>query len=346
MKNILVIFGGTNNEHDISMNSAATIIRALSHHNIIPVYITKEGKWLLYDGKLDNLQNINWEKFGTPVVLSTDRTQKGLMRLVGDKFKLLCVDIVFPVLHGLYGEDGTIQGLCELAQIPYVGSGVLASAIGMDKSITKIIAKSLGIPCVKHILLTRYEFENGKRFLGKISRSIGYPCFVKPVCGGSSIGINKVTQKEDLKSAIEEALLYSSSVLIEKAIQGREINIAVLGDAHNAKTSEPGESLTDGMFFDYDLKYVNPAKLIIPDDLPEHIIINLKKYTLDIFKTMGCHGMARVDFFLEDEKIYFNEINTIPGLTSMSSYIKLWKASGVTIDMLVESLIEMARTSD
>jgi len=343
-KNILVLFGGTSPEHEISMASAAAVISALGRHNVIPVYITRKGKWLLYDGKLDNVFSIDWEKFGTPTILSPDRTHKGLLRIVGDKVKIIPIDVVFPALHGPDGEDGTVQGLCELAGLPYVGSGVLSSAICMDKAFAKIVAKSLKIPQGEYMVFKQDELTNAAVINRKIRTKIGYPCFVKPAAGGSSIGITKVKSKDELEEAIATALRYDNKILIEKAITGREIEIGILGQGATSKASIPGEIIPDGEFYDYDAKYVKPdSKTLIPADIPEEIAQVITKHALTMFNGVDGRGMARVDFFLDEEgKVFLNEINTVPVYTKISMYSKLWEASGVSREALVEQLIEMA----
>jgi len=342
-KNILVLFGGTSPEHEISMASAAAVIGALGRHNVIPVYITRKGKWLLYDGKLDNIQAIDWEKFGTPTVLSPDRTHKGLLRIVGDKVKIIPIDVVFPALHGRDGEDGTVQGLCELAGLPYVGAGVLSSALCMDKAFAKVVAKSLRIPQGEYLVFKQDEFDMPAA-LKKIRYKLGYPCFVKPAVGGSSIGISKAKDRKELEEALVLAFKFDNKVLVEKAISGREIEIGILGQGPGAKASIPGEIIPDGEFYDYDAKYVKPdSKTLVPADLPRETVDLIKKYALEMYQGVDGRGMARVDFFIDESgKVFLNEINTVPGYTKISMYSKLWDASGVPRQALVEQLIELA----
>jgi D-alanine-D-alanine ligase len=343
-KNVLVLFGGCSAEHDISISSAATVINLINKHNIIPVYITKSGKWLLYDGKLDNIRNIDWEKFGTPAALSPDRVNRGLLRVVGEKAKIIPVDVVFPVLHGLNGEDGTVQGLCELAGIPYVGCGVASSAICMDKVFTKLIARSLKIPQADYFAFTAAQLGDMETVLKTVRYKLGYPCFIKPAVGGSSVGISKVTGKKELIAAIELATSSSSKVIAEKAVTGREIECAVLGTGATAKASMPGEIIPGAEFYDYDAKYVNNTSATrIPADLPNETTEMIKDYALRIFNGLDCKGLARVDFFVEESgKVLFNEINTMPGFTGISMYPMLWEAEGISRQDLVDKLIEMA----
>ncbi|MCL1862866.1 MAG: D-alanine--D-alanine ligase [Defluviitaleaceae bacterium] len=344
-KNVLVIFGGVSPEHDISRKSVTSVVHALNGHTIIPVYITREGKWLMYDGKLDNIAGINWEKFGTPAILSPDRFNRGLLRIVSEKVKVVPVDVVFPVLHGPNGEDGTIQGLCELAGIPYVGCNVAASAIAMDKALMKLAAKGLKIPQADYLVFGADEVRADiKEVMKKIRYKIGYPCFVKPTVGGSSIGIFKVADKKALPDALDAALEFSSRVVVEKAVEGREVEVGVLGAGIDTSASVVGEVLSANEFYDYEAKYENAeSKTIVPADLPEETVAQLQKYAIDIFRAIGGSGMSRVDFFVTaDGKILFNEINTVPGFTSISMYADMWKASGLPWDKLISRLIEIA----
>ena len=345
MKNVLLLFGGCSPEHEISMASATSVISILKNYTIIPVYITRMGKWLMYDGKLDNVQNIDWDKFGTPAVLSPDRVNRGLLRTVGDKVKAIPIDVVLPILHGPNGEDGTIQGLCELAGIPYIGCGVLASATAMDKAMTKLIAKALKIPVGDFLVFESDQLhEDLSACMTKIGRKLGYPCFVKPSVGGSSIGITKVTNRKELKSAIETALDYSNKIVAEKFIPGREIEVGVLGVGITAKTSVTGETIADGEFYDYDAKYNKPgSKTVVPADITEETQQKIKEYALQIFRAIGGRGLSRIDFFVtEDGRIFFNEINTVPGFTSTSLYTKMWEESGIPSQELLDILIQIA----
>ncbi|MCL2217148.1 MAG: D-alanine--D-alanine ligase [Defluviitaleaceae bacterium] len=344
-KNVLVLFGGCSPEHEISKESANAVMGALGRHNIIPVYITRAGKWLLYDGKLDSIQGIDWEKFGTPAILSPDRVNRGLLRIVGDKVKTIRVDVVFPVLHGPNGEDGTVQGLCELAGIPYVGCGVTASAVAMDKSTARLVARSFKIPQADFLVFDRVQLKADiKSALKKIRYKLGYPCFVKPNTGGSSIGISKASNRKELITALETAAGLSSRVIVEKAVTGREIEIGILGTGIDAKASVAGEIIPAGEFYDYDSKYENPdSQTIVPADLPEEILAKLQKYSLEIFRAIGGRGLARADFFVtEDGVVLFSEINTVPGFTKISLFGKVWEDSGVPWQELIEKLIELA----
>ncbi|MCL2839518.1 MAG: D-alanine--D-alanine ligase [Defluviitaleaceae bacterium] len=346
MKNVMVVFGGCSPEHDISKESARAVMGALGKYNVVPVYITRAGKWLLYDGKLgSNIQGIDWERFGTPAILSPDRVNRGLLRIVGDKVKTIPIDVALPVLHGPNGEDGTIQGLCELAGIPYVGCGVAASSIAMDKSAARLIAKALKIPQADFLFFDKSEIKADKKaVLRKIRYKLGYPCFVKPNAGGSSIGITKVSDRKELIEALETAMTFSNRVIVEKAVEGREIEVGILGAGHTAQASIPGEIIADGEFYDYEAKYEKPAsQTIVPTDLSDEVVEKLQAYALEIFRAIDGRGLSRVDFFVTaDGKILFNEINTVPGFTKISMYAKVWEASGISRQELIDRLIELA----
>ena len=348
-KNVLVLFGGVSPEHEISKISADTVIKHLSEerYHVIPVYITAEGKWLLYDGTIDQIKNISWEKFGTPAVLSPDRVNRGLLRIVGDKVKTIPVDVVLPVLHGKNGEDGTIQGLCDLAGIPCVGCGVLSSAVCMDKAFMKLVASHAGLPQGKYLPFHRHELENSdglNEAAKKIRYQIGYPCFIKPANTGSSIGISKASNKKEVEIALKTALAYDNKILVERAIIGREIECGVLGTASDIKVSVMGEVVPGTDFYDYDAKYNNAnLKIITPAKVPKDVVELARQMAATIFKAAGCCGLARVDFFLqEDGKVLFNEINTMPGLTGMSLFPLAWEASGIPFADVLDDLIDIA----
>jgi len=343
-KNILVLFGGTSPEHDISIESASSIVSYLGQHRVIPVYITRDGRWLMYDGRLDNLRNLNWERFGTPAILSTDRANPGLLRLVGDKHKTIPVDVVLPALHGPNGEDGTVQGLCELAGIPYVGCGVLASAVAMDKTTMRLIARALKIPQTEFLSYTFEEIEDDRaKCLTKIGRKLGYPCFAKPSVGGSSIGITKAANRKELETAVQTAFKYCDKIIVEKQVVGREVEVGILGAGLAAKASVVGEIIADGEFYTFDAKYKADSKTLIPADIPEETVAKIQEYALQIFRAINGRGLSRVDFFVaENGQVLFNEINTVPGFTNISMYAKMWEKSGVPFDNLLEILIAIA----
>ena len=348
-KVIAILFGGASSEHEISKLSAANIIAAMDEDKyfILPVYITKDGRWFLYDGAKDNIKNLQWEKFATPIVLSPDAAHHGILRLVGDKFKVMHVDVVFPVLHGKNGEDGTIQGLLQLAQIPYVGSGVAASAICMDKTLTNMTAAKIGLKQVDYLVFEKKDLENSiDDIVKKIRYKLGYPCFVKPACTGSSVGISKARNKKELVAALALAANYDNKIIVEKMALGREIECSVLGNEEQGSiASGVGEITYETEFYCYDAKYTDSAsRNIVPADLPPHITEQIRQQSLDIYRATGCRGFARVDFFVDGEEVIFNEINTIPGFTNISMFPMLWREAGLTDAQLVDRLIELAAT--
>jgi len=349
-KTIAVLFGGQSSEHEVSRISASTIISNIDQNKyfVIPVGITKDGRWMIYNGPVENIKNGEWEKYGTPAVLSPDASHKGLLKIVGTKVKLIPVDAVFPVLHGLNGEDGTVQGLFELAQIPYVGCGVLASAVSMDKAYTKIIAKHAKIRQAEFIVVMRDDI-NKKSVLTKIEKKIGYPCFIKPANAGSSVGITKAHNAEEAVEGMKIAAEHDRKIVIEKNVKGREVECAVLGTGKGTKASTVGEVLAAAEFYDYDAKYNNTeSRTVIPADLDAKIVEEIRKEAVKVFNAVDGAGLARVDFFVEEgtNKVIFNELNTLPGFTSISMYPKLWEAVGKPINELIDELIELSFTRE
>ncbi len=347
-KTVAVIFGGQSSEHEVSQVSATTIINNINpdKYYIIPIGITKQGKWLIYNGPVDNIKNGEWEKFGTPAIISPDTTHKAILKIVGDKIKTIPIDVIFPVLHGAFGEDGTIQGLFEMAHIPYVGCGVLASAVSMDKLYTKIIVNFIGdIAQAEYVKVYSYELDKINPIVKKIEKNLGYPCFIKPSNAGSSVGITKAHNATELKEGLKKAAEYDRKILVEKAITGREVECAVLGNENKIEASTVGEVLAAAEFYDYDAKYNNDnSKTIIPADLPKKIVEEIQDKAKRIFMALDGAGLSRVDFFVENEtnRVIFNEINTLPGFTSISMYPMLWEQEGVNKTELIDKLIELA----
>lgn len=344
---VAVIFGGQSSEHEVSRVSASSIISNLDQdkYYVIPVGITKSGKWMIYNGPVDNIKNGEWEKFGTPAILSPDATQKGLIKIVGDKAKLIPIDLVFPVLHGKYGEDGTIQGLFELAQIPYVGNGVLSSSISMDKAFTKIIAKNAKIPQTKYVEVRSNELNKIKSIATKIEKKLGYPNFVKPANAGSSVGITKAHNKDELIEGLKLAAAHDNKIVVEKGIIGREIECAVLGNGNNIIASCVGEIISAAEFYDYNAKYNNTeSKTVVPAIISEEKQNEIRNMAIKVFEAVDGSGLARIDFFVEEgtENVIFNELNTLPGFTPISMYGMLWNACGKPMNELLDELIELA----
>jgi len=345
-KVVAVLFGGKSSEHEISKISAATVISNIPQDKyfVLPVYITKDGRWMIYDGAVENITNGNWEKYAAHAILSPDTEDRGLLRIVGDKVKKIPIDIIFPVLHGKGGEDGTVQGLFELCGIPYVGCGVLSSSIAMNKAYTKIIADSIGIKQAKYVVVYRNNIKNNiKKEAEKIGKKLGYPCFVKPANAGSSVGITKAKNIKMLIEGLKLACEHDRTIIVEEFINGRELECAVLGN-DDAKASIVGEAKAAADFYDFDAKYNNKeSKTIVPADIDENISDEIRNISVKIFKAIDGCGLSRVDFFLEtgSNKVIFNEINTLPGFTAISMYAMLWEEMGVELSELVDKLIEL-----
>lgn len=343
-KVIAVLFGGQSSEHEVSCVSATTIISNINQelYEIIIIGITKEGKWI----KVDSIKDITsgqWIHGTTRAILSPDAKHRGILLLENGKCDLKQIDVVFPALHGKRGEDGTVQGLLELCEIPYVGCGVVSSAVSMDKLFTKIIVDTLNIPQAKYVPVYKKELEDMEGIIHRIEQSLSYPVFIKPSNSGSSRGVSKAYNKEEAENGVKEAFLHDSKILVEETIIGREIECAVLGGSL-AKASGVGEIIAAADFYDYDAKYNNEdSKTILSPDLPHDVTETLRKYSVEIFKAVDGYGLARVDFFVVDnKKVVFNEINTMPGFTGISMYPMLWEAKGIGKAQLVEKLIQLA----
>lgn len=344
-----VIFGGMSTEHDISVVSATSVIESLNKekYDIYPIYIDSEGNWYKYTKKVNDIK-----------ILELNETLNEI-ELIKEPIKILKkMDVAFPVLHGLYGEDGTIQGLLELIKVPYVGCKVLASAVSMDKAYTKIILERAGLKQVKYEYVKKFEntykyFDNEfneeelklDELCVKITNNLNFPMFIKPSNSGSSVGIKKAKSLEELKEAIIFAGKFDEKILIEEGINAKEVECAVLG-GNNVQTSCIGEILPAEDFYSYEAKYTNSeSKVIIPAKISNKIAEKIKAYAIKAFKAVDGSGLARVDFFIEKEtnEIFINEINTMPGFTKISMYPKLWEASGVSYSDLLDKLIDEAK---
>lgn len=355
-----VIFGGRSGEHEVSLISAKGIMNAMAKekYEIIPIGITKEGRWLTSGDPMKVLQSTLAKGAGEQDERNPERgegTEAGKRELMpADRRELVPgtheagfpqVDVVFPVLHGPFGEDGTVQGLLELANIPYVGAGVLGSALGMDKIAMKAIFRSYGLPVVEHLALKRKDWERDpKAMMGLIEREVGYPCFIKPANLGSSVGVTKVHDRSELAPALNLAARYDRKMLAERAVNAREIEVSVLGN-DDPIASVPGEIVPCREFYDYVAKYIDDrSKLIIPADLPPELTRRIQELAIAAFLAVDCAGMARVDFLLDKDtgELYIGELNTIPGFTPISMYPKLWEASGISYSELIDRLIELA----
>jgi len=346
---VAVLFGGRSGEHEVSLRSAASVMTGLKQSGrfeVLPVGITPEGAWYFGEDILQALQNRRKPQEGVAVAILADPERRGLFVLEGKHFgERLPVDVVFPVLHGPYGEDGTVQGLLELARLPYVGAGVTGSAAGMDKILMKAVLRQGGVPVGPYIwFLTTDWAEESERIRAEIREKLGFPCFVKPANLGSSVGISKVQREEDLAAAVMTAARYDRRLLVEKHLPGQEIEVSVLGN-DCPRASVPGEIRPCNEFYDYNAKYIDDrSELLIPAQLPQAAAERVRELAVKTFLLLDCAGLGRVDFFVDEPKgdIWVNEINTIPGFTSISMYPKLWEASGLSFAALLEALIEFA----
>ncbi|MGB2638121.1 MAG: D-alanine--D-alanine ligase family protein [Candidatus Acidiferrum sp.] len=339
-----VLFGGRSGEHEVSLASAASVIRGLDpdKYEVVPIGITKEGHWLIGTSAQKMLPEVL--RTGQRVTMSADPTDAALVRLDGSGGGQR-IDVVFPVMHGTFGEDGTIQGLLDLAGLPFVGAGVLGSAVAMDKDVAKKLLRAAKIPVVPWVSIRRDEWENHPAdVIAQIEKEFPYPVFVKPATLGSSVGMTKVHSHDELAPALHLAAEFAMKILVEQAVTAREIEVSVLGN-HDPQASVPGEIVPHREFYDYAAKYLeNGTQLLIPANLKPAQIKKFQHFAIQAFRALELNGMARVDFFLEKDggKIYLNEVNTIPGFTSISMYPKLWEASGIPFAQLIDKLIALA----
>jgi len=357
-----VLFGGRSGEHEISLRSALTVMSAMdpARYEIVPIGIDHEGRWFLENNALKLLAQTTPDLGAlsagdTPVTLLPHNDSRSLVPTPSRAGDLAPaqqnlggpLDVVFPVLHGTFGEDGTVQGLFELAGVPYVGAGVLGSAIGMDKDTQKRILRDAGVAVVNYHSIIRSDYEEHPARAKKFARELGYPVFVKPNALGSSIGISKVKRAGDLDAALRDAFQYDRKALLEQSCEGRELECAVLGN-DRPDASTVGEIIvTHGHeFYSYESKYIdeNGSEVRIPAKLPKSALNTIRKMAVAAFKALSLRGMARVDFLARRDlrKIYVNEVNTIPGFTSISMYPKLWEASGLPLPKLIDRLIQLA----
>jgi D-alanine-D-alanine ligase len=339
-----VLFGGRSGEHEVSLASAASVIRGLDpeKYEAMPIGITKEGHWLIGAGAQKMLPDVLHH--GQRVMMTADPTDASLIRLDGSGTGQR-LDVMFPVMHGTFGEDGTIQGLLDLAGLPFVGAGVLGSAIGMDKDVAKRLLQVAEIPVVPWVTVYRHDWErNPKEVQRAIEKEFRYPMFVKPATLGSSVGMTKVHSRAELAPALNLAAEFAQKTLVERAVVAREIEVSVLGN-NDPKASIPGEIVPHREFYDYAAKYLEEGtKLLIPAKLKPAQVKKIQSLAVAAFRALELSGMARVDFFLEKRggKLFLNEVNTIPGFTSISMYPKLWEASGIPFRQLLDRLIELA----
>lgn len=349
--NVALIFGGKSGEHEVSLLSTASIYKHINkeRYNVFTIGITKDGKWMYYSGSDENIRNGEW------VNLSNKNVEINLVPmgnkevgLVFEDGKTVKLDVLFPVLHGPYGEDGTIQGLFEISQIPYVGCGVLASSVGMDKLICKKVFTQLGLPQVEYTDTNRWAFKNNQeKELDSIEEKLKYPIFVKPANLGSSVGISKANDRNELLEGINEALKYDARIVLEQGINAKEIEVAVLGN-EDVRASVAGEIKPAKDFYDYEDKYINGASTYdIPANIDEDSMKKIRKMAVEAFKGIDGKGLSRVDFFIDRNsgEIFINEINTLPGFTNISMYPKMWEATGLEYANLIDELINLALDS-
>jgi D-alanine-D-alanine ligase len=340
-----VIFGGRSGEHEVSLASAASVIRSLDpdKYEAVLIGIGKDGRWFLGSPAQKMLPEVLRQ--GQRVMLSADPNVAALMPLEERASGTQRVDVIFPVLHGTYGEDGTVQGLLDLAGLPYVGSGVIGSAVGMDKDMQKRLFQQARLPVGEFVAILRSEWEKDRDLvLRAVGKKFRFPLFVKPATLGSSVGMSKVHKREELPAALDLAAEFAQKLLVERNIRGREIEVSVLGN-DEPQASIPGEIIPHREFYDYTAKYLEDGtRLEIPAKLSRPQVRRFQEYAGRAFRCLECRGMARVDFFLErpSGRIYVNEVNTIPGFTAISMYPKLWEASGITYRELIDRLIELA----
>jgi D-alanine-D-alanine ligase len=351
-KRVVILFGGRSAEHEISCVSARSVIDALDpeRYEPVPIGVTKEGRWesmpggppaALAAGDGGSLPFVT-EASGKEVALAQDPGARAVVAADGSRTE---IDVVFPVMHGPFGEDGSIQGFLEMAGVPYVGAGVLGSALGMDKAVQKVLFAAAGIPVVAHESVHEREWEDDPEVVEARARHLGYPLFAKPGALGSSVGISKVHEPAELPEALALAFRYGRKAVLERSVEGcREIECAVLGN-DDPVASVAGEIVPKHEFYSYEAKYLDEegSDLLIPADLPRETLDEVRRLAVAAFRAIDCAGMARVDFFVAlDERVYLNEVNTIPGFTKISMYPKLWEASGVSYPELIDRLIELA----
>lgn len=348
-KAVAVLFGGQSSEHEISCISVVTIVENINKDNydVHLVGITQEGKWVLVKD-VEAIKDGSWKDSEVSAVLSPDASHHGLIVTDGEGSKILPVDVVFPALHGLYGEDGTVQGILELARIPYVGCGVLASAVSMDKLYTKIIVDTLGIRQAAYVAVYSQDLKDMAAVVKKIEDKFSYPVYIKPCNAGSSKGVSRAADREALEAGLLEAVKHDRKILVEECIVGREVECAVLGGS-DVRASGVGEVLaaSDVAFYDFEAKYYNPeSRTVLDPDLPGNATEEIRTDAVKIFKAVDGYGLSRVDFFVTKDtgEVVFNEINTLPGFTAISMYPTLWENRGLGKAQLVEKLIQSAFT--
>ncbi len=346
---VCILFGGISPEHEVSLRSAESVLKNIDKekYNLFPVGITKEGDWILYGGKdYSDLPSGKWvdNPNNHRVAISPIRGQ-GLLTFEGDCVVRERIDVVFPVLHGENGEDGSVQGLLQLAGIPYVGPHVAASAVAMDKTLTKLVADHAGVTqAAWHLVRGSDMGSRMEATLDSLEKQFQYPMFVKPAGTGSSVGVSKAGSREDLEKGLLAAGKFDDKVLVEEFIPGREVEVAVMGN-ESPVASICGEIDSGAGFYDYDAKYITDTSVAyVPARIPEDVAESVRDTAVKVYKAIGCQGLSRVDFFVtwQENRVVFNEINTLPGFTSISMYPKLFGASGIPYSQLIDQLLEFA----
>ena len=344
-KTVCVLFGGKSSEYEVSLRSCAFVLKNIDREifDVVTVGITREGTWYLYTGEIENIEKDIWEKGDCKkVVVDHNPKDTSLLVLNGDGYEKINVDVYFPVLHGSNGEDGRLQGLFDMAGASYVGCGTLSSAVGMDKEYAKIIFAHFGIPQADWVTIRSYHDLDKK--VAEIEERLSYPVFVKPANAGSSLGAGKAKSRDELLKAIENAFKYDSKVLAEQLLKGHEVECAVLGKCGDVAVSTVGEIVADEEFYTYDSKYsaTSTSSLNIPAPISESAAEKVKAFAVCAFEAVSGKGLSRVDFFVDGEEVKINEINTLPGFTSISMYPKLFDYCGVDGKQLLTKLIELA----
>lgn len=335
-----VVFGGQSGEHEVARVSAYNVLQVINQdkYDITTIGITKDGRWMIYHGDWDKLPDGSWQD-------DTDNLREDFSLFTDPEIQ--AIDVFFPIMHGPMGEDGTIQGVFEMMGKPYVGCGVLTSAVGMDKVISKIVFENAGIPVVPYVAFHRHEWEKDQdKWVAKIEDKLGYPLFIKPVNMGSSVGITKAHDHDELIAGVEEALNYDNKILIETFINAREIECGILEEKGNIQTTLPGEVVASKEFYDYEAKYADDqdSKIVIPAEISDEDTAKIRDYAASAFAAIDGSGLTRADFFIDRDtgNIYINEVNTMPGFTDISMYPKMWENMGIAYPELVERLIQTA----
>ena len=352
-KRVAIVFGGQSTEHEVSLKSATTIISNINkeRYDLVLVGITKKGQWLLYEGSVDNIASGEWEN----IAINNYKRMKVLNKHINSVREIFYkigaetddnpIDVAILAVHGNNCEDGTLQGVLELSGIPYVGPGVLASSVCMDKVFAKIMFEKEGLPVCKYLYFMRdYIKNNESEVISKVKDYLGYPCFVKPANAGSSVGVSKAYNDDELKKAFIEAALYDKKILVEEFVDAREIECAVLGN-DDPKVAVVGEAISGGDFYDYDSKYKSQeSRTEIPANIDKDKSDLIREYAKRAFLALNCEGLSRVDFFVKKKTgdIFINEINTLPGFTNISMYPMMWEKTGLSLENLIDKLIELS----